>query len=219
MSYLGCESPSSVPSHHPTHSIATHSQLERLNGIAFNPAQFPNGFLPPIPPIPVGFPAQGLVSWDALDPFIQQSLSFSDMLLPLCMDFDNDRTVDLTVASTVDDMFESDLDDDSFLSNAIIADEANVPHEELHWRLTLMDDSLDCHQKKLLKVALVTSPWGRPIKLARYLYVGHILVGMPVNPFSMREPDCRRLITTSFLRALHLDLKTYEELREIPCGC
>ncbi|KAG1875746.1 hypothetical protein F4604DRAFT_1924810 [Suillus subluteus] len=188
--------------------------LEQLNGIPFNPTQFPNGFLPPAPPIPVGFAAQ--VSWDAFEPFVQQPFSFSEMSLPLYMDFDNDHTVDLAVASMVDDMFESALDDSSFFSNAIVADGADIPHEELHWRLTLRDDSLDCSQKKSLKLTLLTSPWGCPIKLAKYLYVGQILVGMPANPFSMREVDCRWLITTSFLKALHLDLKTYEELHEIP---
>ncbi|KAG1858588.1 hypothetical protein C8R48DRAFT_775025 [Suillus tomentosus] len=187
--------------------------LERLNGIPFNPAQFPNGFLPPVPPISVGIPA-----WDAFGPFAQQSLSFSDMLLPLSMDFDNDRTVDLTVASTADDMFESALDDydSSLFNNVITADGADLPHEELHWRLTLRDDSLDGNQKKSLRLALLTSPWGRPIKLAKYLYVGHILIGTPTNPFSMREAECRHLITTSLLKALHLNLKTYEEIREIP---
>lgn len=133
------------------------------------------------------------------------------------MDFDNDRTVDLTVASTVDDMFDAGFDDNAFLSDAIIADGADVPHEELHWRLTFRDDSLDCSQRRSLKLSLLTSPWGRPIKLAKFIYVGHILVGMPANPFSMREVDCRRLITASFLKALHLDTKTYEEIREIPC--
>ncbi|KAG1892963.1 uncharacterized protein F5891DRAFT_986287 [Suillus fuscotomentosus] len=189
--------------------------LERLNGIPFNPARFPNGFLTPVPPNSVNLPVQ--VSWNTFDPFVQQqSLSFSEMLLPLSMDFDNDRTVDLTVASTVDDMFESAFDDSSFLSNPLIIDGADVPHAELHWRLTVRDDSLDCNQKKSLKLALLTSCWGRPIKLASHIYVGHILVGMPANPFSMREPDCRQLITTSFLRALHLNLKTYEQIREIP---
>ncbi|KAG1881541.1 hypothetical protein C8R48DRAFT_766561 [Suillus tomentosus] len=189
--------------------------LERLNGIPFNLARFPNGFLTPVPPNSVNLPVQ--VSWNTFDPFVQQqSLSFSEMLLPLSMDFDNDRTVDLTVASTVDNMFESAFDNSSFLSNPLIIDGADVPHEELHWRLTVRDDSLDCNQKKSLKLALLMSCWGRPIKLARYIYMGHILVGMPANPFSMREPDCRQLITTSFLRALHLDLKTYEQICEIP---
>ncbi|KAG1831701.1 hypothetical protein EV424DRAFT_1342699 [Suillus variegatus] len=39
---------------------------------------------------------------------------------------------------------------------------------------------------------------------------------MPANPFSMREVDCRRLITASFLKALHVHLTTYEKLCEIP---
>ncbi|KAG1795688.1 uncharacterized protein HD556DRAFT_1442014 [Suillus plorans] len=186
--------------------------LERLNGIPFNPAQFPNGFLPPAP-VPVAFPAQA--SWNAFDPFVQQPFSFSNTLLPLSMDFDNDRTVDLTVASTADDMFEPPVDDNSSFSNTV-ADGADIPHEELHWRLTFRDDSLDCSQKRSLKLTLLTSPWGRPIKLAKYLYVGQILVGMPANPFSMREVDCRRLITASFLKALHVHLTTYEKLREIP---
>ncbi|KAG1879491.1 hypothetical protein C8R48DRAFT_668321 [Suillus tomentosus] len=201
----------------PSHNIIRHIGL-----LASDHNFSSSGFLEDIHPPFCGPSPQGLlcpiwvVSWNTFDLFVQQqSLSFSEMLLPLSMDFDNDRTVDLTVASTVDDMFESAFDDSSFLSNPLIIDGADVPHEELHWRLTVRDDSLDCNQKKSLKLALLTSCWGRPIKLARYIYVGHILVGMPANPFSMREPDCRQLITTSFLRALHLDLKTYEQIREI----
>lgn len=213
MSHLGgeyrsrCHITSSDSLHHTT-SIARTAKRDSI--------QFPNGFLPPVPLISIGIP-----TWDAFDPFTQQSLSFSDMLLTLSMDFDNDCTVDLTVTSTADDMFESALDnnDSSLFSNMITTDGADLPHEELHWKLMLRDDSLDWNQKKSLKLTLLTSPWGHPIKLAKYLYVGHILIGTPTNPFSMREAECRHLITTSLLKALHLDLKTYKEIHEIPCEC
>ncbi|KAG1886259.1 hypothetical protein F4604DRAFT_1675904 [Suillus subluteus] len=173
--------------------------LDRLKGIPFNPAQFPNGFLPPTP-IPIDFPTE--TPWNTLDSFSQQSIMFPEMLLPLSLDFDNDPTIDLTAASTLDDMFIPALDDSNLMNTANFTyhqpiDEVQVPHVELHWRETLKDNPLDSSQKKSLKLVLLTSPWGRPIKLAKYLYVG-------------------RLITASFLRALHLDLKTYEGLREEP---
>ncbi|KAG1851134.1 hypothetical protein F4604DRAFT_1686940 [Suillus subluteus] len=173
--------------------------LDRLKGIPFNPAQFPNGFPPPAP-IPIDFPME--TPWNALNSFSQQSITFPEMLLPLSLDFDNNPTIDLTVASTLDDMFVPALDDSNLMNTTNFTyhqpiDEVQVPHMELHWREILKDNLLDSSQKKSLKVVLMTSPWGRPIRLAKYLYVG-------------------RLITASFLRALHLDLKTYEGLREEP---
>ncbi|KAG1852162.1 hypothetical protein F4604DRAFT_1933728 [Suillus subluteus] len=192
--------------------------LDQLKGIPFNPAQFPNGFPPPAP-IPIDFPAE--TPWNTLDSFSQQSIMFPEMLLPLSLDFDNDPTIDLTAASTLDNMFVPALDDSNLMNTTNFTyhqpiDEVQVPHVELHWRETLKDNPLDSSQKKSLKLVLLTSPWGCPIKLAKYLYVGYVLVGLPANPFSIREADCRRLITASFLRALHLDLKTYEGLHEEP---
>lgn len=68
----------------------------------------------------------------------------------------------------------------------------------------------------LLKALLAASPWGRSIKLAKYLFIGHFLVGIPVNPFIIPEPVSRQLVTTSFLRALRFNEKTYDELSNEP---
>ncbi|KAG2031597.1 hypothetical protein BDR03DRAFT_986322 [Suillus americanus] len=162
--------------------------LKWLKGITFNPAAFPTGFPPPAP-IPVDFPTI-------------ESITFPEMLLPLSLDFDHNPTIDLTVASMLDNMFAPVLDDDSLMSAANFTyhqpiDEVEVPHEELHWREILRDNPLDSSQKKSLKLVLLISPWGRIIRLARYLYMG-------------------QLITASFLRALHLNLKTYQGLCEEP---
>ncbi|KAG2740816.1 hypothetical protein P692DRAFT_20822507 [Suillus brevipes Sb2] len=58
----------------------------------------------------------------------------------------------------------------------------------------------------------VKSPWGRPYKLARYLYTGCLLVGIPTNPFNMPSSAPRQLITTTFLKALFFNNQTYESL-------
>ncbi|KAG2035461.1 hypothetical protein BDR03DRAFT_983622 [Suillus americanus] len=76
---------------------------------------------------------------------------------------------------------------------------------------------LDKSQKLLLKSLLAASPWGRSIKLAKYLFVGHFLVGMLNNLFIVPEAISRQLITTSFLRALCFNQQPYKELSEKPC--
>ncbi|KAG1807647.1 uncharacterized protein BJ212DRAFT_1485500 [Suillus subaureus] len=151
--------------------------LKQLKGILFNPAAFPNGFPSPTP-IPINFPVE--VPWNTLNPFSHQSITFPEMLLPPSLDFDHDPTIDLTVTSTLDNMFTPVLDDNSLMSATNFTyhqpiDEVEVPHEELHWREMLRGNPLDNSQKRSLKLILLTSPWGHLIRLARYLYVGQFL--------------------------------------------
>ncbi|KAG1783335.1 hypothetical protein EV702DRAFT_1191760 [Suillus placidus] len=95
--------------------------------------------------------------------------------------------------------------------------EVAPPHPDLPWRRTARSDPLDKGQKLLLRGMLAASPWGRSIKLAKYLFIGHLLVGAPTNPFLFPKAVSRQLITTSFLGALRYYQKTYEELSsELP---
>ncbi|KAG0701805.1 hypothetical protein DFH29DRAFT_999884 [Suillus ampliporus] len=79
-----------------------------------------------------------------------------------------------------------------------------------------LSNPLDKSQKLFLKGLLAASKWGRSIKLVKYLFIGHFLVRTPVNPFFVPAAVSRRLITTSFLRALHFNQKPYDELSSEP---
>ncbi|KAG1890189.1 hypothetical protein F4604DRAFT_1673655 [Suillus subluteus] len=184
--------------------------LDNLHEIPFHPATFPEGFPPPTP----------LASIDLLLPLLWQDLDLFSFQLPIDFDYET-ITVDPTTTSS-DVMHTPASEDNSSQSNDMIfADHqpAIHIHEELHWRQTFREDLFDTCQKKSLKNALVNSPWDGPIRLGKLLYVGHLLVGLPTNPFAIHEADSRWLITTSFLRALHLDLQIYEQLCDEPYEC
>jgi hypothetical protein len=131
-------------------------------------------------------------------------------------------TTTTTTTTTSADFGHAPVSEDSSQFNAMVTlDHQHLcrVHEELQWRQTFREDMFDRCQKKSLKVALATTSWGRPIKLGKMLYAGHLLVGLPVNLFAIHEVDSRWLITTSFLKALHLNLQTYEQIRDVPRGC
>jgi hypothetical protein len=112
-------------------------------------------------------------------------------------------------------------DDDSSENMGLISlqslSDAQPPHPDLPWRRTTRGDPLDKTQKLLLKSMLAASPWGRSIKLAKYLFIGHYLVGTFENPFFVPAAISRQLITTSFIRALRFNTLTYEQLSSEPC--
>lgn len=154
---------------------------------------------------------------------MRSSSSFSNSPYRQHNDFDHEvTTIDPTTTTTSADFVHAPVSEDSGQFNAMIAlDHQHLchVHEELQWRQTFRDDTFDRFQKKSLKTALAASLWGRPIKLGKMLYAGHLLVGLPVNPFAIHEVDSRWLITTSFLKALHLNTQTYEKLCDVPRGC
>ncbi|KAG1883730.1 hypothetical protein F4604DRAFT_1677466 [Suillus subluteus] len=76
------------------------------------------------------------------------------------------------------------------------------------------DDNSDI--MSLISTQSFTSQWGRSVKLAKYLFIGHFLVRTPINPFFVPVAVSRQLITTSFLRALCFNQKTYEQLSSEP---
>ena len=117
------------------------------------------------------------------------------------------------------------LDDDISVPNIMTLvstqtfSEVEPPHPDLPWTCTARGDPLDKGQKLSLKGLLAASPWGRSFKLARYLFIGHFLVGIPINPFLVPEAVSRQLITNSFLRALRFNDRTFDELSNEPCEC
>ncbi|KAG1722649.1 hypothetical protein EDD22DRAFT_854110 [Suillus occidentalis] len=175
--------------------------LDELHGISFHPATFPKGFPPPALPAPSDLLVP--LSWQDLD--LRSSSSFSNSPYHQPNDFDHEvMTIDPTTTTTTTtttsaDFVHAPVSEDSGQFNAMIA----LDHHHLR-------------HKKLLKTALATSLWGHPIKLGKMLYAGHLLVGLPVNPFAIHEVDSRWLITTSFLKALHLNTQTYEQLHDVP---
>lgn len=184
---------------------------------------FPYGFPPPVK-------LSEELSWQHFDQVTRQSLpgpSFHDTSLHLPLDFDYDPSVfDVTTASTFSGVLTPALEEEGDgLSNAVILpanhpfDGTQLPHKDLHWRQNSREDPLSNGQRTMLKSLMIDSPWARPYKLARYLYVGCLLVGIPANPFNMPEPVSRQLITTSFLKALFFTGQTYESLCNEKCKC
>ncbi|KAG0694141.1 hypothetical protein DFH29DRAFT_1035258 [Suillus ampliporus] len=155
---------------------------------------------PPAPPAPVDIPA-----WQTL--FAQFISGYEPTLIELTSVFDH-----LTAPTLPDD---DDSDIMSLISTQSIS-EAQPPHPDLPWRHTVRGDILDKSQKLVLKGLLAASQWGCSIKLAKYLFIGHFLVGIPINPFFVPAAVSRRLITTSFLRALRFNQNTYDELSKEP---
>lgn len=178
---------------------------------------YPRGYPPPALPLPVDMPA-----WQT--PFSQPSFSqpgFSQMTLNQLLDFEYESTM-IESTSIFDHLSVPTLLDDNLESTSVSTEstsEAAPPHPDLPWRRTARSDPLDKGQKLLLKGLLAASPWGRSIKLAKYLFIGHLLVRAPTNPFLFPEATSRQLITTSFLRALRFNQKTYEELSSEPRKC
>jgi hypothetical protein len=179
---------------------------------------FPYGFPPPIK-------HSDELPWQHGEQLTHQSLSvpsFHTMSLHLPPDFDYDPSVfDVTTTSSLSGAVTPAVEEEGDSSTNVMIppamhpfDGTQIPHEDLHWRQTSRDDPLDSYQRAMLKILLTKSPWGRPYKLARYLYVGYMLVGIPTNPFNMTSVMSRQLVTTSFLKALFLSGQTYESLRD-----
>ncbi|KAG2092955.1 uncharacterized protein F5147DRAFT_657564 [Suillus discolor] len=190
--------------------------LHELHDFQFSPAMFPYGFPPPIKPSEE-FP------WQHSGQITRQSLPeplFHNTLLYLLLDFDYDPSIfDVTTASTFSGALTPALEEEGDgSSNAVILpvghsfDGTQPFHKDLHWRQIVREDPLDSHQRTTYKNWLAQSPWGRPYKLARYLYIGYLLVGLPANPFNIPSEVSRQLITTCFLKALVFDNQTYESL-------
>ncbi|KAG1738460.1 hypothetical protein EDD22DRAFT_959514 [Suillus occidentalis] len=176
--------------------------LNELHRISFHPATFPKGFPPPTLPAPSNLLVP--LSWQDLD--LRSSSSFSNSPYRQPNDFDHEvmmidptTTTTTTTTTTSADFVHAPVSEDSGQFNAMIA----LDHHHLR-------------HKKSLKTTLATSLWGHPIKLGNMLYAGHLLVGLPVNLFAIHEVDSRWLITTSFLKALHLNTQTYEQLHDVP---
>ncbi|KAG2339306.1 hypothetical protein BDR05DRAFT_1003418 [Suillus weaverae] len=189
--------------------------LDQLVDVQFTPAIYPHGFPPPSLPIPIDAPA-----WQT--PLPQPLACQEGFLQPpfgQSLDFDYEPTLfeltsifDFVPAPTLPD----DDDQEMCFVSTQTSGETQPPHPDLPWRHTSRGDILDKSQKLLLKSLLAASPWGRSIKLAKYLFVGNFLVGMQDNPFIVPEAISRQLITTSFLRALRFNQQPYEELSEKP---
>lgn len=178
---------------------------------------FADGFPLPAPLTPIDLPLP--LSWKDLDLFSASTFSNSPFHQPIEFDYET-MTPDPTATSS--DVVHTPSEDDNSQSDAMIFADHQPDvhiHEELHWRQALREDLLDACQKKSLKILLPNSPWDSPIKLGKLIYAGYLLVGLPTNPFTIHEVDSRWMITTSFLRALHLDLQMYEQLRTELCRC
>lgn len=80
-------------------------------------------------------------------------------------------------------------------------------------------DMLNTPQKQSLRVSLANSPWGKPFQLGKSLYSGHLLVGIPENPFNMHHAFARQLVTTCFIRAVLYYNTTFEALHAEPREC
>ncbi|KAG0693355.1 hypothetical protein DFH29DRAFT_1007367 [Suillus ampliporus] len=186
--------------------------LDQLASVQFTPATYPHGFPPPAPPAPINIPA-----WQTSFPQLLPSQAvFSQTMFHQSLDFGYKPTL-IELTSIFDHLptptLLDDIDSDimSLIGTQLLS-EAQPPHPDLPWRHTAQGDPLDKSQKLFLKGLLAASKWGHSIKLAKYLFIGHFLVGTPVNPFFVPAVVSRRLITMSFLRALHFTQKTYDEL-------
>ncbi|KAG2144248.1 hypothetical protein DEU56DRAFT_754311 [Suillus clintonianus] len=192
--------------------------LDQLAGVQFTPAIYPHGFPPPAPPMPVN-----ILAWQTSFPQLSSSqAAFCETMFHPSLDFEYEPTI-IEPSSVFDILPTPTLPDDDIsvsdmmtLVNTHSFSEAEPPHPDLPWKCTAQGDPLDKGQKLLLKGLLAASPWGRLIKLAKYLFIGHFLVGMPANPFLVPEAISRQLITTSFLRALRFYQKTYDEVSSEP---
>ncbi|KAG0707428.1 hypothetical protein DFH29DRAFT_994871 [Suillus ampliporus] len=138
-------------------------------------------------------------------------------LLTVPLDYDSMTTANLTTVSPSDVLFGYHWEDVSPLHSANPDDpstnEAPVLHADLRTR-TPREDILTSVQKQSLKQLLTTSPWGPPIKLGKYIFLVASLVGT-VNPFDY-DAYMRRLVTTSFMKALNFYGIAYETLLDEP---
>ncbi|KAG1724906.1 hypothetical protein EDB19DRAFT_1915299 [Suillus lakei] len=190
--------------------------LDQLAGVQFTPATYPHGFPPPAPPAPIN-----ILAWQTSFPqSLPSQAMFSQTMFHQTLDFGYEPTlIELTSVfghlptPTLLDDIDSDI---MSLIGTQLLSEAQPPHPDLLWRHTAQGDPLDKSQKLLLKGLLAALNWGRSIKLAKYLFIGHFLVRTPNNPFFVPAAVSRWLITTSFLRALHFNQNTYDELSSKP---
>ncbi|KAG1879051.1 hypothetical protein F4604DRAFT_1923200 [Suillus subluteus] len=201
--------------------------LDQLVSVQFTPATYPHRFPPPATPIPANVPAwqtsfpqthHGGAGYQLAEQLSSSQAAFSEAMLFQSLDFKYEPTI-LELTSIFNILpTPTLLDDDSSISNIMTLinpqslSEVVPPHPDLHWRRTARGNPLAKGQKLLLKGLLAASPWGCSIKLAKYLFIRHFLVGTPLNPFFVPEAVSRQLITTSFLRALRFNEKTYNEL-------
>ncbi|KAG1765666.1 hypothetical protein EDD22DRAFT_845285 [Suillus occidentalis] len=91
-------------------------------------------------------------------------------------------------------------------------------HSDLQWRDTSAGEwgSFTRLQKAVLTREMKKTPWWRIVLLTRYLFIGDVWVGQHSDPLHTSPLDVRRLITNSFLTALDLIEKTYEDMLAIP---
>ncbi|KAG1735858.1 hypothetical protein EDD22DRAFT_852324 [Suillus occidentalis] len=189
--------------------------LDQLTGVRFTPATYPHGFPPPAPLISVDVPAwETSFSQSPSQPVITQTM------LHQSLDFGYEPTL-IELTSVFDHLSAPTLPDDDISENTGLISpqsfgDAQPPHPDLPWRHTTRGDPLDKTQKLVLKGMLAASQWGRSIKLAKHLFIGHFLVGTFDNPFFVPAAILRQSITTSFIRALRFNQKTYEQLSSDP---
>jgi hypothetical protein len=94
-------------------------------------------------------------------------------------------------------------------------------HEDLAWRTPNNDvwGSFSMLEKRELLNLMSTTCWWIPMVLMKVLSLGGLWVGLYGNPFIVPEPSKRCLITSSFLTALKMEGKTYEDMLKQPCAC
>ncbi|KAG1779683.1 hypothetical protein EV702DRAFT_1195057 [Suillus placidus] len=198
----------------------SHGGISPIWSCSVHPATYPHGYPPPALPLPVD-----ILAWQTSfpPPLLSSQPGFSQMTLNQLLDFGYEPKYEPTMmelTSIFDYLPVPTLPDDNPELTSIktqSSSEVAPPHPDLPWRCTARSDPLDKGQKLLLRGVLAASPWGRSIKLAKYLFIGHLLVGAPTNPFLFPKAVSRQLITTSFLGALRYYQKTYEELSsELP---
>lgn len=94
-------------------------------------------------------------------------------------------------------------------------------HSDLQWRDTSTGEwgSLTKLQKVILTHEMKKMSWWHIVLLTRYLFIGDVWVGQHSDPLHTSLLDVRHLITNSFLTALDLIEKTYEDMLATPGGC
>ncbi|KAG2105839.1 uncharacterized protein F5147DRAFT_775152 [Suillus discolor] len=178
--------------------------LQRINNILFHKATFPLGFPPPAPPLisVVESPPQVL------------SLAPATLSYP-SLDEDYESTGRNVTASMYG---PTTTDEDIILLSALekyyFVGQAPSLHPELSWTMESRLDTLDSSQKQSLRESLVGSGWNKPLQLGKCLYSGHLVVGIPENPFNVHHAFSRQSITTCFIRAVLYYNTTFEALYE-----
>ncbi|KAG2110714.1 hypothetical protein DEU56DRAFT_758365 [Suillus clintonianus] len=183
--------------------IWTLDMLQKIHNIPFHEATFPLGFPPPAPPlvITVEHPPQPFCLVAPTSPYPSLDDDYEST--------GRGVTASIYGATTVEEgdiVIPSALEDDDF------AVQAPSFHPELSWIVESRLDILDSYQKQSLRVSLANSYWGKPFQLGKCLYSGHLLVGIPENPFDMHPAFSRQLITTCFIRAVLYYNTTFEAL-------